>query len=1265
MAEIGGMLAAAVVKAAYGKVAAAAGDLVAQQRMFRRDIEYMRDALESIEALMGDAERRSIEEKSVQLWLNRLTTASYDISDIFDELEANATRKSALQKLKVLNLCLTAASKVGMADRMREVRERLENISKQRQEFSFTAGNSSYAQQVIDERETSSEVIKADTILGRDQDKQKVIALLTQASPSSEFIILPIYGIGGIGKTTLAQLVFNDTHFKDYEKAWVYVSQAFDLKKVGDSIRSKLQNNQSQLTDTEQPHDDPPALTKILIVLDDLWENDEFKVDDLKHSLKKFCNGRKVHVIVTTRDASIAQKIQTTEAYAIEPLSSDTCWTIIKQAIGGFEDRADKRRLEDIGKEIAMKCQGVALAARALGYILMRSMNFDGWVSVRDNDIWNISATECTPSPYDTVLASLKLSYISMLPYLRPCFAYCAIFPKGRKMAKDDLIYQWAALGFINKLSNEDSTWLQNGESIIRQLLGMSFLQHSNSPSSYGQPGKNVTFFTMHDLVHDLARSIMRDEVLDTTIKHNARGSNYRYVSLADCTKPLNSFVTYPDKIRALCFPGSAKVGRDADGFSCAKYLRVLDLAECSIQSLPYSIGQLKLLRYLNAPGIKDRVIPSCITKLSKLIYLNLRGSSEILALPESIGEMEDLQYLDLSGCEKIRKLPKSFEKLRNLVHLDLSDCPEANGIARALCSLSKLRYLNLSRENTWLDFGHSVPLRGLPEVIGKLIELRYLNLSNCTGYIFDPRTTVSEGEENSYPYIQKMENSGPVGSFLDTISTLSNLEYLDLSRNMVYSIPDSFCSLSKLHTLDLTGCYNLIRLPENVDDMDMLKFLIVKDCRILINTSNLQSNKHVIPLPEFVVHAAEGEHSSNLVLLKNGSPPELELCCLENVKSVEEARAIKLREKQSMVKLTLAWTTEKRFVEDMELLRELVPPRNLEHFELRGYNNVIFPTWLTDIAMYLPNLVSVCLWDITQCGSLPPLGQLPNLKSLKLVAISGITKIDRGFCGGVKAFTRLEDFSMLRMESLEEWTTAYSNGKGGAADKFMFPNLKDLTICRCHKLRLNPCPPRVKGTWRIEESDGVLSQWGESSPYTGSSTSSASLACLDIKSSMAPVHQWKLLHHLPAVKKLVIMCCNDLNSSSDFVGACSLRELTTLICNDITSLPQWLGRLTTLQKLEIRSCESLNNLPEWLGDLVSLKDLNIYNCHGIVSLPESIQRLTKLKRLSIQQCPALEQWGKLKENKKKIRHIKEVRWQEEVDIWTMLMECAEDFSEE
>ena len=107
-----------------------------------------------------------------------------------------------------------------MAGKMKKVREKLENISNHLHQFSFSVGSSSYGQQVVDERATLPEVVEAE-ILGRDQEKQKVISLSTNLGNSSEFIILPIYGIG---KTTLAQLVFSDIHFKDHEKAWVYVS---------------------------------------------------------------------------------------------------------------------------------------------------------------------------------------------------------------------------------------------------------------------------------------------------------------------------------------------------------------------------------------------------------------------------------------------------------------------------------------------------------------------------------------------------------------------------------------------------------------------------------------------------------------------------------------------------------------------------------------------------------------------------------------------------------------------------------------------------------------------------------------------------------------------------------------------------------------------------------------------------------------------------------------------------------------------------------
>ncbi|KAK3120237.1 hypothetical protein QOZ80_9AG0684150 [Eleusine coracana subsp. coracana] len=593
MAEIGGMLAAAALKMAAGKMAEAAGDRIMLQWTFSEDLEDMEDTMESIQAVLEDAEGQSIMNASVRLWLKRLTRASNHISDVFDEFEVKKTRKSALQKFKVLNPCLKLAPEVGMVSKMKKVREKLEKISNHHHKFSFTAGSSSSVQQVIDERVTSSEVIEAN-IVGRDNEKRELMELLTRPNTAQEVIIVPIYGIGGMGKTTLAQLLFNDTHFKDYGKAWVYIGQSFDLERIKCSIESKLQMDQDQVPNTQELGVDPSASKKILIVLDDLWEKNETNLDSLKDYLNRIRNGHKLHIIITTRDGDIAKKIKTTEAHKIAALSTDVCWNIIKQ-IAGFRDKdeADKGKLENIGKEIAKKCGGVALAARALGYTL-RSRNYDGWVLVKDSGIWNASTSGYTSLPYDNdnVLASLKLSYSSMLPHLRLCFACCAIFPKGCKMAKDDLIFMWAALGFV-KQSEEVSIW-QHGEICIKQLLDMSFFQHSESPSS---DRKNVALFTMHDLVHDLARSAMGDELLDASEQRKFGGRNCRYAFLEDCSKPLNSFLLCPDKIRALRFLRSGETGHCSSGFSAAKYLRVLDFGECSLKKLPSSIGRLKMLR--------------------------------------------------------------------------------------------------------------------------------------------------------------------------------------------------------------------------------------------------------------------------------------------------------------------------------------------------------------------------------------------------------------------------------------------------------------------------------------------------------------------------------------------------------------------------------------------------------------------------------------------------------------------------------------------
>ncbi|KAM0826742.1 hypothetical protein ACQ4PT_068671 [Festuca glaucescens] len=893
MAAFESMLASAVIKIVVQELSCTIRSNIKMQKNFKKDLEKMRNTLESVEAVLKDAEKRSINDAAVRLWMERLKKAMYDISDMVNEFETN-TEVPAGQKMPVISHCLQFVPKIFMANKMRIMRGQLENITKQHQNFSFMTDGSSSARQVSDVRETTS-VMEEGLIIGRTVDKRKMLAILS-VRITEHITIVPIHGIGGIGKTTLARLVFNDHQFKDYSRVWVYVSQKFDLNEIGNFIKSEISDEQSQLTERQMIHNRLVRILvdkDILIVLDDLWERDPSQLEDLKAMLT-VGNAGKVVIVVTTRDQRIAMKLRTRDSYEIEPFTNEMCWEIIKQKCS-FETRPDKELLEMIGRDIAKKCGGVALAAQSLGYML-QSMRSDAWASIRDSDVWNGSTPEDGSSP-SHVLASLKLSYSSMHPYLKLCFAYCAIFPKGHNIVKDDLIYQWISLDFIEPENTILST-RQLSENYINQLLWMSFLQRSQSPSIDWLHDKDVTLFTMHDLVHDLARSVMADEILDASKQKNMEGGSCRYALLTDCSNSLKLTAISPIKIRTIRFLDCGKSELCDAAFLSAKYLCVLDLSECSIKKFPDSVEQLKQLRYLSAPRIENGMFPKCITKLLKLNYLNLRGSSNISAIPESIGKMGNLMHLDLSYCSSIHgRLPRSFVDLKEFVNLNLSHCYHVDGIPDVLCGLTKLQHLNLSRPRL------SKPcLRELPEVIGNLKELRYLNLSGC---------------------MNSLSNSA-VDGFIKCICTISNLEHLDLSCNEFgWTIPECIGSLRKLHTLNLSHCHHLYELPESMVKLGNLKVLNVTGCLSLTTPKQLSAR-----LPLYVVHANDCGSGSSLAELEHANPDGPRISRLEKLRTVSEVKGIQLIEKQRMKELTLEWSGHpKRFMDDVYILQELVPP--------------------------------------------------------------------------------------------------------------------------------------------------------------------------------------------------------------------------------------------------------------------------------------------------------------------------------------------------
>ncbi|XVF65659.1 hypothetical protein PTKIN_Ptkin09bG0267200 [Pterospermum kingtungense] len=497
------------------------------------EIKKLKHTVTLIKAVVRDAEEQQRNNNDeVKVWLEQLKDVLYDVDDLLDDFSIQALgRKIMSGNEMVKKLCIffsksnQLAYSLKMGHRVKAIRERLDKIADDRAKFHFSDRPVEPLLELKERDQTHSYVVEEE-IVGRDDDKRKIIDLLIESKHEDNVSVVPIIGIGGLGKTTLAKMVFNDEKVGEHFqlKMWVCVSEKFELKVIVEKIIEAATGSKPEKDlQTETLQNSLRGIInrkKYLLVLDDVWNENRERWLILKNLLLGGARGS--WIVVTTRSGLVAEITGTVLPHELEELSEGQSWLLLKQmAFGKQSQEACSSRLEAIGMEIVDKCNGVPLAIRVIGSLLVKRTE-EEWLKVKNNVLKYITRQE------SGILPILKLSYDHLPPHLRQCFAYCALIPKDIEFEVKGIIIPWMAQGFIQSQS-EDEDLEDVGHEYFMTLLQRSFFQVAKEDDS----GNAVTF-TIHNLIHDLACSVAGTECCIANVEAENVSEDTRHVSFED-----------------------------------------------------------------------------------------------------------------------------------------------------------------------------------------------------------------------------------------------------------------------------------------------------------------------------------------------------------------------------------------------------------------------------------------------------------------------------------------------------------------------------------------------------------------------------------------------------------------------------------------------------------------------------------------------------------------------------------------------------------
>ncbi|XP_068328820.1 disease resistance protein RGA2-like [Pyrus communis] len=793
------------------------------------ELKKLKKTVEGFQAVLVDAEEKQANNE-VKLWLQSVEDVVYEADDVLDELNTQVQRRQVMRgntKLsKEVHLFFSGSNQLvfglKMSHKIKDITKRLSEVANRRT-FHLEV-NREDTRFVKRERLTHS-FVRKENIIGRDKDKMAIIQLLLDSISTENVSTISIVGIGGLGKTALAQLIFNEEVIqKHFElKIWTCVSNVFELDIV---VKKILQSkNHDEIEQLQNDLREKVDGKKYLLVLDDVWNEDREKWLSLKNLLMG--GGEGSRILITTRNKTVATISDAAKSYTLKGLNEEQSWSLFKKMAYKDGKEPENPTIKAVGEEVARKCQGVPLAIRTIGGMLFTKDDKTDWLNFKEKTLSKLNQEQ------NDILPTLKLSYDVLPSHLKHCFAYCSLFPPDYEISVQRLIRFWVAQGFI-KSSDENECLEDVAYEYYRELLQRSFFQEEKT-NDFGM----IVSCKMHDLMNELAISVSGARSIIVDMNQKNFHEKLHHVSfnfdfdLSQWEVPTS--LLKANKIRTFLFLCQKELsGRD--GSLCDSFCAAI-------------VSNFKSLRMLSLNNLSITRVPKCLKKMKHLRYLDLSGNP-MERLPDWIVGLSNLETLDLSCCGRLVELPRDIKKMINLRHLFLGGCKGLSGMPGGIGELNGVRTLNrfVLSESNCLGRGGSA---GLAE-LGTLNELRgELFVKNLRHVVSESNVGTPLKDKQHLCSLDLEWTSRVDGSAVDEEDIIKSMEVLQPHSNLKQlevwyyggvRFASWFSSLINIVYLKLWVCKRCQHLPP-LDLLPSLKSLCLIELEMLEYISENESS--------------------------------------------------------------------------------------------------------------------------------------------------------------------------------------------------------------------------------------------------------------------------------------------------------------------------------------------------------------------------------------------------------------------------------------